>query len=261
MERRIRIVGLCLIVAFALSAVVASAAQASVQLGQCVKVTKNGEGLYKGHFKDKNCTEAATEEEIALGAKGNKYNFEGGPGHLGKFTAKGKEVAFKSGQLEIKCKKSSGEGQVRNFDTISARFRFVSCVNVPRSTKCTSPKSNSGEIETKELVGALGENAKKETMITFEHKKSGIEGNPAEPWTEFDCAESKFTVSGSLGTKSTQVVNAISKKGGLESSEVFGEQKLEASFPNPLTNEPETEAIALSYGSGWKYEESYEIKQ
>ncbi len=264
MERRIRIVGLCLMVAFALSAVAVASAQASVQIGQCVKTVKGGKG-YKGHFKNKDCTEAASPEEIGIGGKANKYNFEPGGAPNPAFTAKGKEVKLTLGELEVKCKSSEAAGTVRGGTgpgTLEAQFDFKSCVQ-PKSAnqKCSTHGKEAGEIQTtKGLIGSLTEKAAKEAVFTFDGKEKGDVGNEKEIFAEFECKETLYKVHGTLAGKDLQTENVPSKKGGVEFSSAVGTQNLVAVFPNPFTEVEEEEAVSLVFTQTIKFQGSYELK-
>ncbi len=220
MERRIRIVGLCLIAVFALSAMVAvTSASATVEIGECVKTIKGAKG-FKGHFTGKKCHpgvppapegEEATPEEQGLGGKHNKYDWSPGGGPNPTYTAKGKEVTISTGLLEIKCKNSvdSTGDSLRGSNTLEARFNFKTCIQ-PKSPggkqPCKTHGKNEGEIETKELVGTLSENGAKEAMISYAAKTHGVEFDPNETWAEFECKETTYTLNGTLTGKDNQAV-------------------------------------------------------
>ncbi|HTY96144.1 MAG TPA: hypothetical protein VMB91_03825 [Solirubrobacteraceae bacterium] len=271
MERRIRVVGLCLIAVFALSAVIAVAsAQASVEVGQCAKLLKTGKGetSYKGRYNSKTCGnkagEEATPEEQGLGGPKNKYEWKPGPAGNGAFTGKGKTVAITAGELEVTCKTSVSSGAIRGAGTIEARFNFKGCVQPKNENKkCTTHGKELGEIETHALIGIFEEGAEpgKEPLIQFTHKGKGTISEPAEPWVEFECIEKKFTVSGILTGKNTQVPNEMTKKGGVEFSALVGKQELVASFPSPFSEEPETAPVTLYFAQSAKFEGKYELRQ
>ena len=262
MERRIRIVGLCLLVAFALSAVAVASAQASVEIGQCVKQVKGAKG-YKGHFKNKQCTEKATPEEIGLGGKANKYNFEPGGAPNPAFTAKGKEVKLTVGELEVKCKSSEASGTVRGGTgpgTLEASLDFKGCIQPKaENKKCSTHGKEAGEIQTKQLVGSLSENAGKEAVFTFDGKTKGDVGSETEIAPEFECRETLYKLTGTLTGKDLQTANTPSKKGGLEFTTAVGTQNLEAAFKNPFTAEEEKEALSLVFTQTIKFQGSYEL--
>jgi len=268
MERRIRIVGLCLIAVFALSAMVAASASASVEFGQCVKQAKGPKG-FQGHYQDKACTKAAPPEEIGLGGKLNKYEWVPGGGKNSAFSAKGKEVKLTSGTLEVACKNSavvSGSASVRGAETLEEKFKFNSCV-LPKFAKaqCTTHGKVAGEIETKTLWGSLSEGPEPEKtpFVTFEGKVKGEpKGSPTEVWAEFECNNSVFTLKGALTGKDTQAKNAPGKKGGIEFKAGGAEQELVATFPNPFNiEETEEEPIELTFSQSNKFEVSDELRQ
>ncbi len=263
MERRIRIVGLCLMVAFALSAVAVASAQASVEIGQCVKTVKGAKG-YKGHFKNKQCTEKASPEEIGIGGKANKYNFEPGGAPNPAFTAKGKAVTLKVGELEVTCKSSEANGTVRGGtgpSTLEAQFDFKSCIQPKAANKkCSTHGKEAGEIQTKQLVGSLTEKAAKEGVFTFDGKTKGDVGSETEVALEFECLETLYKVHGTLAGKDLQTENVPSKKGGVEFTTAVGTQNLVAVFPNPFTEVEEEEAVSLVFTQTIKFQGSYELK-
>jgi hypothetical protein len=261
MERRIRIVGLCLLAVFALGAVVASAAQAAPEFGQCVKTEKKGK-VYKGQYTNKECTHKTTAEKEAKGGKENKYKWEGGPGHKATFLAKGKIVKLTIGAVEIECKKSSGTGSVIDSATVTATFTFTGCLEPNHlNEKCESSKAELGEIETDALVGKLEETVGKEVRINFAHKAAGNEPAPSEPWVVFNCPGEKFTLTGNLAGKWSGEFGKMSKRGGTEFSSIVGEQGLEAEFINPVTLVEEEEPAQLEFGSAFKSELLLELRR
>ncbi len=265
MERRIRIVGLCLIAVFALSAVVAVAsAQATVEIGQCVKTAKTGTG-FKGRYTEKNCSEAseATPAEIGFGGKKNKYDWSAGGGGNGTYTGTGKTVKITVGELEVECKKSAVTGSVRGGtgpDTLEAKFSFKACIQPKSPTKkaeCKTKGKEGGEIETKELVASLEENGAKEAEFAFTPKKG-------EAWGEFECKETPYTLIGTLTGKDAEAFNTPSKKGGPIEFVSGPGQELVAQFPNPLkAEEKEEEPATLVFTESQKFEAAiaYELRQ
>jgi hypothetical protein len=266
MDRRIRIMGLCLTVAFALSGVIAANAQASTEIVSspvCVKAIKIVKG-YTGHYRDKHCTEKASEEEINLGGKENKYELDPGPAWVAKGKAvKGKAVKLVSAQLEIVCKKSGGSGEVLGPTRVQATFRFLGCT-LPASEHrfCTTHAREPGEIETKVLLGVIGESASKEALVSFTGTEPGsTEPAPAETFAEFECGEILFTLHGTLSGRWTEAVNKMTKKGGIDFAVGTGEQGLIERFVNQISKEPEEEAATLEATQSFKFNAEYEIKQ
>ncbi len=273
MERRIRIVGLCLLAVFALSAAVAASAQATVEIGKCKKVMKGAKGFH-GRYVGKKCApglappngtgEEATPEEIGGGGKANKYEWEPGAGGSGTYLAKGKQVKIVKGGLEIECKNSVvTAGAIKGAQTLEAKFNFKTCTQLKTTTKlkCGTHNKEPGEIESKNLLGTLSENVAKEPLIAYAHLKSGV-AVPEEPWMEFECKQTAYVISGTLTGKDTSEPNVPSKKSGIKFAEGLGEQGLIATFPNPLNEEEtEKESITVSFEQGDKLESTYELRQ
>jgi len=272
MERRIRVVGLCLAAVFALGAMVAvTSAQATVEIGQCNKVPKDGnkgKNKYKGRYKDKICSKAneATPEEEGLGGETNKYEWKPGAAGNGTFSGKGKEAKITAGELKVVCKTSVSTSAVRGgtgTGTIETKFLFRDCKQPENEKKaCTTKGKTAGEIETKELIGTLGESISKEPVISYVHKEKGVIGNPTETWMEFECIEKTFTVTGTLAGKDTQTPNGMTKKGGMAFSSTVGSQELVAEFPPSFGGGPnEEEPLKLEFEQSNKFENSYELRQ
>ncbi|HTQ68046.1 MAG TPA: hypothetical protein VMI13_05090 [Solirubrobacteraceae bacterium] len=111
------IVGLCIVAAMALSAMVASTASAAPELGQCVKlgkytIPKEKKGKYGGEngTADPTCTQFSWKlKSKTLHAKNEKGSYEWVPGAPGKCTklskAKGKYADGTCEKLHEKCKK------------------------------------------------------------------------------------------------------------------------------------------------------------
>jgi hypothetical protein len=266
MERRIRIVGLCLVVGFALSAVIAAGAQASTEIVSspvCVKASKGHLG-YKGHYLDKHCTVKASEEEINLGGELNKYELDPGPGWVAKGKAvKGKAVKILLAQGEIVCSKSGGSGMVLGPTRVQATLTFAKCESKKLFVPCTTRGLPSGDIETKTLLGVIGEGAGKEVLVSFTGKEAGgTEPAPGEQFAEFDCGELiTFDLHGTLSGKWTEAANEMTKKGGIDFAVGTGEQGLIAQFVAGA-EEPEEEAVTLEATQSFNFGKSeYEMKQ
>ncbi len=121
--RSFNIVGLCLVAVFALSAFVASGAQAG-QLGTCAKAAKNGK-LYTGQYTDKYCKTHATAGEETEGKK-NKYAWKANAASI-PFASEGGAAHLKGAAGEIACERATDagtyEGATKNKDT----FTFLGC--------------------------------------------------------------------------------------------------------------------------------------
>jgi len=142
--KRMRIVGLCLVAVFALSAVIAASASAAAPEFQvCGKAAKAGK-LYTGKYTDKACSKEASPTEITEGKK-NKYEREE--------WSKAKKKGFKGKN------KGTPHNQIVN--------PFGECN--PETEKCeTKPAKVEGETEcTKEAVVGEVTGPKTETFKTI----------------------------------------------------------------------------------------------
>jgi hypothetical protein len=166
--QRFRIVGLCLVALFALSAVAATGASAFVreapEVGRCVKKTG-------GKWKDGGCkTKAVPGEEKfewqPAFEPGNKYNEE----HPLKLTYTSVSKPETNIQLEttgvakdnpgkvksvVKCTGESSKGVVTGPKaSIATAITFTGCES--SGLKCKSAAAAEGEIKVHELEGLLG---------------------------------------------------------------------------------------------------------
>jgi hypothetical protein len=263
--KRISIVGLCLVCAFALSAIASSSAFAGVY-GTCTKAAKEGK-KYTGKYTDKNCNTLASEAEIAEGKK-NKYEFTAYPGAAGTkwgYTSKTKTATLKSAAGEITCKASTDKGSITGAKTDVDQVTFTTCVLSVTGGKCTSAGEAAGTIKTGELktllidhgeTGPSGkEPAEGEAWTAFEGP-----GGPETPSAEFVCEPGiPFTTVGSTSGVDTPV-NVVSNKGKSTFSSTGGEQDLVSIFFNPLTSKvEEAPSEEITVGED-KFESKIEIK-
>ena len=184
--RRIKIVGLCLVAMFALSAAAASVAQAlepgevpeTAEVGACLR-SKRIEHRYTGAYHDRNCKERATAEQIANdedryewypgsialehGAKARSFQYITKTEHLGMAmpgTITG-VVGLEPFEAKVECSGRKVErtktGAWTGTETGTATLRFDGCsLNEPVGRTCHSlnPVSpgqeeiKAGEIET-----------------------------------------------------------------------------------------------------------------
>ena len=262
MERRSGIAGPCIVVAVALSAVIAVTAQASPEIVSCYKTVKV-EGVYKGHYKNKTCTEKASEEEVDLGGRANKYEFDAGE----KWTVKGKTVKLVSAEVDVVCSKSAGSGTVLTPTQLSGVFRFNGCTersSEPLPIGCnTYPESlEKDEINTRRLIGVIGEGAGGEVLVSFT-RQAGTEPAPQESFAEFQCGGpvTSFNIYGTLSGRWTEAVNKTTKKGGIDFAVGTGEQELIEQFSNPISDELEEDPATLESTQSYKFADKYEMRQ
>ncbi|HUH80330.1 MAG TPA: hypothetical protein VLZ06_03290 [Solirubrobacteraceae bacterium] len=281
MERRIRIVGVCLLAAFALStAVLTTSASASLEFGQCKKLLKGANNRYHGRWKNKDCVKRevvegeevkgeASPEEIGLGGKENKWEFVPGPAGNSTYSAKGHTVIITlpeaGGGLEITCKSSAGHGALKGAQSIEGNFSFKKCEQLKNNKlMCSTHGKDEGEIETAAhgLIGLLeeGKGPEKEPLIKYEYKEKGTEGNDEKPWMEFECQSKLYVVSGTLSGEAIDEANVPSKKAGISFTETLG-QGLTASFEEQFGTETEESVATVTFGQSFKFETNYELRK
>jgi hypothetical protein len=188
---RLKIMGLCLVAVFALTAAVAaSASAAEPAFYECHKLTAKP---FTGKFTDKKCTKAATAEEIAAGKK-NKYELQEGVGKGKEFKGKGGKATLHTPAVggEVTCKSFADKGLISTPTTeTNIVSTFKTCESLKK--KCASPGQKAGTIVTNKLSGVLGyiNKGKKEVGVAL--KAEGA-GNLAE----FNCEGIEIETTGSV---------------------------------------------------------------
>jgi len=203
--KRIRIVGLCLVAVFALSALVASSASAALpEYMVCVKASKVGK-LYTGHYTDKLCSKHATPAEEAAG-KTNKYeraewkkakkfkftgkNVNGTPRNnivdpFGVNMVKGEKAQVKG---TTTCTSEKVTGEVTGAKTEKWSTEYKGCEGL--GTPCNTAGDKSGVIKTEELEGTLVYIKKSTNTPGLRVKGLGKEGLLAQ----YECANKELQV-------------------------------------------------------------------
>jgi hypothetical protein len=148
--RRMKIVGLCLIAVFAMSAVVSgSASAAAPEFGQCLKKAKKSLPGYA----DSKCTKEALElakgsYEWIPGVKAGQNTFTTKGGAATLLTVKGETVTctseFSTGEYVV------GGNNKEEKTTVG----FAGCKS--NGLTCTTEGKSPGELETEGLVGVVG---------------------------------------------------------------------------------------------------------
>ncbi len=216
--RHVRMLGLCLVAAMTVAAVMAtSALAAGPEWGKC-------EAKAKGKYKDANCTEKATKGsgtfEWVKGAKLKAVKFAGanvgsggvlntelkfceGPENIqehripkGKCEAEGGEITDALGEnTAIECSSEANTGETVGKNSIkNVQVVFHGCV-LFGSVPCSNGP-NEGEIRVNPLKGELG-------YISKSEHKVGVLLTPAKKngeFAKFDCAGILDTVVG-VGNK------------------------------------------------------------
>jgi len=155
--KRIRIIGLCLVAAFAMSAIAATGASAAnPEYGRCIKTTTG----VKGKYSSATCTVLAKE------VKTEKYEWYAAFGSakplvLKKFTTKLKPAAVTKATLETRagtkviCTGLEGAGEYTgNKAVLITKTTFTGCES--GGIKCNTTGSPTGKIEIAPLSGELG---------------------------------------------------------------------------------------------------------
>ncbi len=214
--KRIRIVGLCLVAVFALSAVAATGASAeTLEFKTCVKAKPKE----SGKFNDKACSVASKggkkEGDYELGAwnagKTTKFTGKNGVSTLDSYIPSSEAEPWAGGTVvgEVTCKNSKSAGIGTGPKTEEVTVTFAACST--EGKKCTSDQKGEkiGDITTNPLTATLvwgAESANPEVLI---ESKAGKEAASAE----FNCEGLKVATVRSpvLGVPSGNI-NKISKE-------------------------------------------------
>jgi hypothetical protein len=194
---RLKIMGLCLVAMFALTAAVtASASAAEPAFYECKKVVG-------GKFLAKCKTE---------GGKGGFAIVEGvGKGKA--FKGTGGEATLHTPAVGgvVSCKTFKDEGKVETPTKTGKVFStFTSCVSLGK--KCTTPGQKAGTIKTKELEGGLGYISKSPVKVGTNLKAKG-----GGELAEFNCEGLQINVTGAVIGEQTGDINTFNKT----SSDIF----------------------------------------
>ena len=216
MKQRFRIVGVCLVAVFALSAVVVAGSAQAGQMGSCEKATKVVK-KYTGEYTDKLCTTRATEGQITEGTQ-NKYTWH--PTPPVPFLSQGGVFRIKGNAGEIVCKYSKDSGEILaggrgSKDTLE----FVECTLKPFELQCNTLGQPSGTLISYPIRNyflGLGH-----VLVGFTN--AGTSTDPvfgSGPWViSFQCGGIPFAVSGSVsGVVPEQYVATKLKAGSSASS-------------------------------------------
>lgn len=208
---RMRILGLALVAAFALAAVVVSSASAAPGWYECGKAAKVGKE-YTGKYSDKNCTSKVE--------KGGKYELQPGIGKGKGFKGSGSTAILHNvipgkGDIKVECTSFKDEGKVAMPNKVyGVKTTFSKCKSLGAPCKTEGGKKET--ITTQSLAGELG----------WLNKEAGVAGesltNEASPGSgylaTFECEGlAKVRVHGAVIGTSGKDVNAINK----ESSTTF----------------------------------------
>ena len=256
--KRFKIVGLCLVAVFALTAVMASGAQAG-QWGTCTKAAKNGK-VYTGNYTDKLCSTKAAE-------KNGKYEWVPNAANI-PFTSEGPASHLKGAAGEIACEHGTDSGTFEGATKDTDTFTFDGCKLKPFELACKSYNTaEAGQIVTNALASELIDNGQKGLSgkepaageVWMQETNKGTTTDPVfgpGPFlADFECGGIPFAVTGSVsGVVEKQYVEAKLKAGKagkkgkpgkptikVQFTETGGEQDLTTTFVNP-TKEDKVES-------------------
>ena len=151
---------------------------------------------------------------------------------------RGLALKIHSANVELECLKSTGSGVVLSPTRVEETFSFTKCQAL--EAPCETPGHVIGQIETKPLLGVVGENASKEAFVSFTGMEAGsTEPAPQETFAEMECGGfAKLTLHGTVSGKWTEAVNKPTKTGGIQFTVASGEQDLIESTPFEKTKPP-----------------------
>jgi hypothetical protein len=181
--KRMRIMGLCLVAAFALTAIGAGSASALPEIGRCV--AKAGTGKYK---------DAACTKKAGAKAEEKQFEFVKGPevGKTGFTSAGGEGVLETVSGTKIICTTQSATGKYKRLSTGVTKevegviAKFEGCGIPAIGAKCKTKGEAEGVISTLSLKGPLG-------YISGEKTTSPVVGQLLTPtkakglFAEFEC--------------------------------------------------------------------------
>jgi hypothetical protein len=245
---RIRITGLCLVAAFAMSAIVATAASgANPEYGRCLKTKAGGGTKY-------------TSAKCTVVASGEKENFEWYPAFGGAkpLEKTGFSAALKASTIatletksgtKVTCTSLAAKAKFTGNKTITVtQTDFSGCES--GGIKCNTAGAGTGIIKVKELEGELGVISKGETGIKDKignvlWPKGGKPetGPTAAEFVEFNCGGLTVNVRGSVispvtanSMKSIATVKFTAAKGVQKPTKFLGgiNMYLESSFAKAL---------------------------
>jgi hypothetical protein len=234
-----RTIGLCLLVAFAVSAfaVASASAEELPTLYECALTKKVGKpAKYTGKYTDKKCSKEATTKEIEEG-KTNKYelqpwSLESKKGKVKVFKGSGKGANLEViGSTGIACTSSKDEGKFSSPTTAKEiKVTFKGCAT--QGLKCSNT-ATVGEIKTNVLEGEVG-------YVSGKGSKSPVIGTLIRPESgtvdaEFTCKNLFVRVEGTvIGEVSPADVNVFSKSVILIFKQSAGHQAITKFEGGPL---------------------------
>jgi len=205
--KRIRIVGLCLVAVFAMSAIAsASASAAAPEYQICGKAVKNATTKkYEGHFSNKECTATSTEGKYEL----TSYTAAKKPGFKTKSGASALDVYIPGTGVvgETSCAKSKDVGTVTGAKTATDVVTFEKCTSSGKVCTGDQAGTKTGDIVTYTLDETLVASGESKTGVGQEVKGTGPGGESAA----FDCEGEEISTTGAVTGEITGDIKKASK--------------------------------------------------
>jgi hypothetical protein len=226
--KRIRIVGLCLVAVFAMSAIAsASASAAAPEYLICGKAAKSKvTKKYEGTFSNKECTAASTEGKYELvaytAAKKTEFKTKSGASSLDVYIPGTGIVG------ETSCAKSKDVGKVTGAKTATDVVTFEKCASSGKTCTGDQAGTKTGDIVTYTLDETLAASAESKTGVAQEVKGTGPGGESAA----FNCEGEEISTTGAVSGEITGDVGKASK----DSNVIFSVDAEGA--PNIASSEP-----------------------
>jgi hypothetical protein len=228
-------IGLSLAAMFALAAMLAAAASASIAAptwNECAKAPKEGK-TYTGHYADKSCTEAV--------GTGGKYELQEGVGKAKVFKGKGAvavlHVKTWLGDDTVECAKSAERGTpaLPNLET-EVTVSFSKCVALHTKT-CASAGAKKGEVKITGLKGELGYVSEAPAEVGLKLESEAHPG-PEGELVKFSCEDLEVTVTGGLIGVQKNDINTVSKESEVVylAGEYIGEHEYDGYKYRPVVN-------------------------
>jgi hypothetical protein len=252
--KRIKIMGLCLVALFAMSAVMSAGAQAAPEFKLCVKATeklKTKPVTYKdGEFSDKNCGVASPGGKYKVGsfagAKKTAIKVSGGAGaNFGWIPLNEKfEPSFPGTKLSATtCASEKGTGA---YSATGATFKieYKGCKDGPKV--CTSPGAKAGVINDNPLEGTLVDLPEGKVGILIESVTEPGKGVLAE----YNCEGLLLKATGSVIGEVQGASKAATKEPVINFQAGKEGVQQQWNYPTPAVSEAEGEMGAW----GWSLE-------
>jgi hypothetical protein len=201
--KRIRIMGLCLVAVFAITAITAASASAVAPNPEFITCKKVAKGT--GEFNNKGCTEAGGKAEYNHAAwnegKEASPKLKGTNG-VSTLTSYIKGFGIVG---SVSCVKAKSTGNITGLSTESVIVKFEKCTS--SGEVCTSAGAKAGTIETKLLTGTL-------ILLGKEPASVGvlIKGMNSPTSAEFKCGAEEISTVGSVNGVLSGNVGKIGKE-------------------------------------------------